>query len=372
MPITIRPYAEEQVEAVRRFNERLIAGGATSRFPLSPVPEWLPRIGGRRLFQEYYLAVDESAAVRGAYILKHQDFWIKDRVVAIADFQLPISEGAVSKHYPQVGVQLLRDALERQALLFGLGIGGYDEALTRLLMAAGWSTFSVPFFFRVVHPRAFLRNVAYLRRRTGMRWMLDALALTGLGSLGIRGTQAICGRQCRLDPAVTVEAVDEFSAWADELWQQCRNQYGMSAMRDAETLRILYPKNDQRFIRLKVSMGSRVVGWAVLLSTPLCDHKYFGNMRLGSIVCSFAAPADAAQVVRAASAFLQATGVDLIVSNHSHAAWCRGFRRAGFLRGPSNFIFAASPQLTELLRQQGVQNDELYLNRGDGDGPINL
>ena len=372
MPIIIRDYADEQIEAVRQFNDRLSAGGLASRFPLSPVPAWLPKIAGRRLFQEYYLAVDESAAVRGAYILKHQDFWVGDRVVPIADFHLPISEGAVSKQYPQVGVQLLRDAIRRQPLLYGLGIGGYDESLTRLLIAAGWATSCVPFFFRVVHPSAFLREASYLRRRPAVRWTLDALARSGLGSLGIYAAQALLGRPCRPDPAVRVERVDEFADWADELWRQCRSHYGMSAVRDAETLRILYPKHDRRFIRLKLNDGARLLGWAVLLDSRLSGHKHFGNMRLGSIVDNFAAPADAAAVTCAAAAFLQSQGVDLIVSNQAHAAWRHGLRRAGFLRGPSNFLFASSPKLTALLRQEGVQNHDLHLNRGDGDGPINL
>jgi hypothetical protein len=77
-------------------------------------------------------------------------------------------------------------------------------------------------------------------------------------------------------------------------------------------------------------------------------------------------------VLAAAAAFLQARGVDLMVSNQSHAAWCDGMRRAGFLGGPSNVIFAASPELAALLRQENTQNQELHFNRGDGDGPINL
>ena len=70
--------------------------------------------------------------------------------------------------------------------------------------------------------------------------------------------------------------------------------------------------------------------------------------------------------------YLESQGVDLIVSNQSHAAWRRGFRQAGFLRGPSNFIFASSRELTRLLRGKGVRNEDLHFNRGDGDGPNNL
>ncbi len=143
-------------------------------------------------------------------------------------------------------------------------------------------------------------------------------------------------------------------------------------MRNAETGHILYPKQAPRFIRLKVSEWNRPLGYAVLMNTPLVDHNYFGNMRLGSIVSCFGHVADAATVVFAAKAYLESQGADLIVSNHCHAAWCRGFHQAGFLRGPSNFIFAASGALTDMLRRAGVENDDLHFNRGDGDGPINL
>ncbi|MCD4727881.1 MAG: hypothetical protein K8R46_09480, partial [Pirellulales bacterium] len=173
--ITIQPYAERHTEAVRCFNDRLKASGAKSRFPLSPVPVWLPKIAARKIFQEYYLAVDQDQSVRGGYILKHQDFCIKNRVFQIADYHLPISEGAVNKSYPQIGAMLLRDAIGRQPLLYGLGMGGYQEPLARMLQAAGWSMFSVPFFFRVVRPTAFLRNIAFLRRSAAKRMALDML-----------------------------------------------------------------------------------------------------------------------------------------------------------------------------------------------------
>ncbi|MBN2579219.1 MAG: hypothetical protein JXB10_09530 [Pirellulales bacterium] len=372
MPITIQEYAEEHVESVLRFNDCLKSGGAATSFPISPIPQWLPKIAERKLFQEYYLAVDEAGAVQGGYILKHQDFWIKDQVVRIADVQLPISKGVVDRRYSFVGVQLLRDALKRQPLLFGLGMGSYAEAVARLLKAAGWSMFSVPFFFRVLNPRAFLRNIRCLRRQIATRVALETLALSGLGRLGISGAQALLCRRFPLPPAVQAEPVNEFSAWADELWQAGRSDYGMSAVRDAETLRILYPRDEEKFIRLRVTERSRPIGWAVLLNTPLTNHKHFGNMRLGSIADCFAAAEDAVKVVTAARAFLESQNVDLIVSNQSHAAWRRGFRRAGFFQGPSNFIFASAPQLTERLRRQGVQNDAIHLNRGDGDGPINL
>ena len=152
------------------FNQRIEPARTTAPFPVEPLHEWLPKLPGRPLFREYYVAVDDKGAVRGAYILKLQPFHVNGEVAVIGNLQLPISEGIVDKTYSHVAAQLLRDALRRQPLLFSLGMGGCDEPVARLLIAAGWSTFSVPFYFRVVHTSAFLKNIAYLRRWAALRW----------------------------------------------------------------------------------------------------------------------------------------------------------------------------------------------------------
>jgi hypothetical protein len=176
----------------------------------------------------------------------------------------------------------------------------------------------------------------------------------------------------RGDSTVAVEPVGEFSGWADELWNRCKGAYGMSAVRDAEALRILYPEADKKFLRLRISDRSGTIGWVVMLDTQMSNHKQFGDMRVGSIVDGFASMDAVGKVVGAARDFLESRGVDLIVSNQSHKAWCRGLRMAGFLRGPTNFVFTSSPKLTRRLREHGIGDDDLHLNRGDGDGPINL
>ncbi len=375
MQITIREYTDAMIQGVQEFNDRLKAGGVQSQFPTSPVSAWLPKAEGRKLFQEYYVASDENSMVRGAYVLKHQGFYIggKDgKNVSIADFQLPISEGVVDKADVQVGAGLLLDAQQKQPLLYGLGMGGYDEDVTRLLAAAGWNMFSVPFFFRIVRPFGFLRNIAYLRRSVHRRHLADMLAFTGLGRVAVKALQFLCDQEDGPGDSVKTETADEFADWADRLWEDCKDQYGMSAVRDCETLRILYPREKEKFIRLKVTEGPKVIGWAVLLDTQLSAHKQFGNMRLGSIVDCFASTVDTGKVVRSARTMLEKRGVDLIVSNQAHTVWCQALDKAGFMQGPSNFIFASSKKLTHLLSDAGVNNSDIHMTRGDGDGPINL
>src|ERR1700730_3908188 len=105
----------------------------------------------------------------------------------------------------------------------------------------------------------------------------------------------------------------------------------MIAVRDSETLNILYPASSNRFLCYKVTHGSTVLGWAVLLDTQMRDHKHFGNLRVGSIVECLALPEQSFAVVRAATQLPEARGADLIVPNQSSAAWGTALQSAGFL-----------------------------------------
>jgi hypothetical protein len=146
------------------------------------------------------------------------------------------------------------------------------------------------------------------------------------------------------------------------VWSESCGAYETVAGRDATTLDAFYAGRD--VIRLKVGSA----GWAVVLDTQMCRDKYFGDMRVGSIADCLAAPADAAVVMKAAVRFLEQRRVDLIVSNQLHPAWVEGLESAGFRRGPSNFVFAASKKLAELI----PAGAGVHINRGDGDGPIHL
>ncbi len=371
MGITIIPYTEEWAPAVTAFNARLKTGGMKMRFPETPTPAWLPRLPGRSLYQEYFLAVSGDA-VRGAYILKSQEFVLRGDVVTVGNFQLPISEGTVDKAFAAVGLQLLTDALRRQPLLYALGIGGSQESLTQLLRAVGWNIAPVPFLARVHHPARFLREITYLRKTVARRALLDTLAFSGLGAVGIRLGQVLATRPRHSARDVAAERVSNFESWADELWHDVSAQYSLAATRSSAVLNILYPASNQRFIILKTNVGQMPVGWAVLLATPLSEHKHFGKMKLGSIVDNLALPGYEAAVTAAATDWLEREDVDLIVSNQTNAEWIAAVKQCGYFPGPSNFLLAISKALTERLAPLAQHWSGIHMNRGDGDGPIHL
>ena len=174
--------------------------------------------------------------------------------------------------------------------------------------------------------------------------MCDVLKYSGLGWAGIKAIQGVLGKY-RQPAGVTCELVGEFSDWTDDVWEKSKAHYSLIAIRSQQILNVLYPPSDSRFKRLKVMRDGKVVGWAVLLNTPMSGHKQFGDMQLGSLVDCLAKPDDAPDVVVCSRDFLAANGADLIVSNQASQAWGKALKRCGFLEGPSNFPFLAAPKL---------------------------
>jgi hypothetical protein len=348
MPIQIRPFSPEWLAALREFNGRIHTTGM--QLPEDPEAEMLP---GSRM----YLAV-EGRDVHGGYILRRQTFLFRGELRRVAHLRLPLSEGAVNRSYTRVGPILVRSALQSEPLLYALGMGGFDRSLPRMLQVMGWTVTAVPFYFRVVHAARFLRAIRAVRQTRWRAFFMDLAAWTGAGWLLLRTRQK---RRQPAPPGIHAKQVDEFGDWADEIWTTAKADYAMAAVRDAPTLRALYPTTEPRFLRLRGNSS----GWALLLDTPMQGDQYFGDLRVGTIVDCLGDP-DA--VVYASRCFLEKRGVDLIVTNQAHAAWTSALHADGFLKGPSNFLFGASQELAAL----GVTLDAMHINRGDGDGPAHL
>jgi hypothetical protein len=370
MHIDIQPYEPQMIDAVKAFNGRLRQHQIPHAFPETPMSKYLPKTQGRKLYQEYFLAL-HNATVHGGYVLKHQEFSIDGKIIALADYQFPLSEGVIDKRYALVGIQLLSDALKRHALLMCLGVGGRDRPIVNMLERMRWSIRLVPFYFKIHRGYRFLRNIAYLRRTRLRQRAFDMLALLGCGGL-LRLAQLCGAPSSGVKRHYRVEEVSHFSEWADVVWDMCKDHYALVAVRDSAILNILYPMDDARFIRLKIRHGAEVIGWAVLLDTPMSGHKQFGNMRVGSIVDCLALPEHADAVIRLATQLLEQRQVDLLLSNQAHHAWGAALRNAGFWQGPSNYVFAASPEVASLLAPFDRNTGRFHINRGDGDGPLHL
>ena len=220
MPIVIQPYLEQHEAAVQDFNTRLSAGVSDPNlvFFRHAVPGWLPKIEGRSVYNEYFVALD-NGVVRGGYALKHQDFSFGNGSIrSVGYYHHPLSEGIVNRAYAAVGSLLLKDAMQRQPLLYCLGMGGYDRPLPKMLIKLGWSHCAIPFYFKVVHPYRFLREMQALRTSSLRRALMDAGAFSGAGWLAAKALAIAAGLRALRDKPFVAQQVEQFSDWVDPLW----------------------------------------------------------------------------------------------------------------------------------------------------------
>src|SRR5205807_8932069 len=100
----------EHTPSVRAFNEVLARAGARWRFPETAVPDWLPRVAGVPVWQDYFLLLEDDT-VRGAIVLKRQEAALVGGYRRVGSFYWPLSDGVVDATYAAVAPRLLQAAL---------------------------------------------------------------------------------------------------------------------------------------------------------------------------------------------------------------------------------------------------------------------
>ena len=296
-----------------------------------------------------------------------QPGWVNGHDVRALNFQSPLSEGIVNPKYSVVAMQMVKFMQKQTDAVFVVGMGSQDRPLPKLLVASGWSMRPVPFLFRVHRTGNFLRELQMLRTSPARRIAALTARATGLGAAGL----AVLQRR-RNQGNGTIRRQNAWGDWADDIWQRCRSHCSFAVQRDRRTLESLYPASDPRTIILLVERDEKPVGWSVCFNAALEDNRHFGSLRVGSVLDCMADPDARALTAVLTDREMATQGVDLVVVNHSHAAWVLSFRSAGFLAGPSNYLLALSKRLSELVRAEPQGEERMHVTRGDGDGRVHL
>jgi hypothetical protein len=373
MAIRIEPHSAVHLDGIRRLNQRLFEGGLEQGFLLpertATQPADLP------LTKRHYLVLDEGA-VRGGLILQEQMFQVAGSLRPVANLQMPVSEGQVDRSYAHVGPAMLKIALAEHPLMFAVGMGAASQPLPRLLKAMRWKVEPVPFLFRIHHCRRFLKEIGPLRS-TPLRALLSSLAAgSGAGWAGIRLVQGISGLRRRWgvprSPLLEVREVTDWGGWADEVWQQYHLHCSAAGVRDSRTLPLLLPLDERRMIALQFLERRTPAGWTAALLTQMYGNRYFGNLKVATLLDAVALPGMEEAVVGMTCRILEERGADLIIANHTHRTWLHSMRCAGFLDGPSNYLLAMSPELTKSIGPWDAEAPLRHFSRADGDGRIHL
>lgn len=364
MPLKFVPSSAEYSAAIADFNGRLQQRNAPTAFLLSE--ELMREEAESTIRRQQFLAID-AEAVRGGVIELDQPGWLNGKPVRALNYQSPLSEGIADSRYAAVGLQIVRFMQGRGPAVYIVGMGARSNPLPRLLKAAGWSLVDIPFLYRVHRASSFLRELRPLRSSLPKRFAADLARWTGMGAIAIRIKQ-----RSRVKPNSTIRLQTSWGDWADDLWLRAREKCSFAVERDRKSLEWMYPPSDPRTRIFLVEQGRKPVGWAACFDTRMRSNRYFGNMRVGSILDAVALEGHEAETAALADAQLGIAGCDLVLVNHSHTDWVKGFELAGFSRGPSNYLLGMSKRLTDAVRSSPAGTERMHITRGDGDGRVHL
>lgn len=349
MGYRIEPYTEEWEAAVGRFNARLGASGLApflmpDRAATTP-PAAVPR--------EYYVVLDDGGEVRGGCLLQRHRAWVGGETAPAVNVQSPLSEGLADRRHVGVGPWLVRELARRHPYAYSVGMGGPQSPYPRLVRSLGWRVDAIPFFFRVLAGRRFLAHMRPLREHPKYGWAARAggfvPVLPGLAFWMLH-------RSRRQGQAA------EAPAGAKAEWEAIRSRYAFAIERDAGSLDVFYPPSDSQFRRVRVAGGL-----AVLRIGRFTKHAYFGGMTVATLAEAITVPAAARGLLAASVAEARRAGADLLITNQSAPELVEALGAEGWMSHESNYATALSPALAARIGDKPY-----YINRGDGDGLLNL
>jgi hypothetical protein len=369
--IEVRRFRPDDIPGIRAFNSRLAAAGLSHRLGSEDRQPEEPSLETDPIIERLYVAA-EGENIRGGVWLKEQLFWAHGCPVRVGWAKYPLVESLINAAAAGVPATLLFSLLRQQPRLMALGMGGHGGQFAKLLAAARWANSSVPFFFRLLRPSRVLRQLSPVRTSRVRRIVADGLAYSGLAWSANQLLVRAHGVAQRRTRDYSSSLMDRFDAWADDLWERCRDSYGFLAVRDSRALNSLYPLDFKSLARLRVQRRGRDVGWICARSIQTAGtwfERTFGSVKLGIITDGLAQPADAAAVMQAGVDHLVGDDVDLIVTFQLHPSWCAAALNGGLIRGPSNCAFYRAPAVEDVIARAAVNARHCHLTCSDGDGP---
>ena len=370
--MNIRFADASDTDTLGRFNDRLKAGGSKHHLILDPrLPgEERYRPDGFPVFRRWMIA-EEGREIRAAIQLYHNNAYFRGREYQFCWSDMPISEGIVNREYSLAILQLMKGALSYQPFLMTLGVGNLDVEAYQFLAKLGWKHEPIPFFFYPVKATRVLLDLAYLKRRPVLRSGALIGAYSGSGII-LSGLLAIYRRLRAALSAYDVSVEPAFGDWADRVFQNSIHDYAACIRSDATTLNIVYSPDNAGYARVRVrrKKDKGDAGWILVAQRQMRDHRYFGDVKVGTLADGFGRPEDVPALISAGISYLAKAGVDLVVANFSHRAWVRACRRSGMFQGPSSYHLFVSPGNPPL--QDDCRLPDVHVGRGHSDGLSDL
>tara|TARA_B100001059_G_C17820463_1_gene577929 strand:- start:558 stop:1631 length:1074 start_codon:yes stop_codon:yes gene_type:complete len=347
-------FKESYSKLLRDFNERIKNTNLNFPHPNN----WFFKKKGI-INNDYFIVVENNKFIRAVVAIKNQQYLINGKEINFKDIQLPISESIIDRKFLFQNLFFFSKIVNLSSNMHGLGMGGLNEPLPKILSKLNFKKHLIPFF---IFPISIKKTLyIYLKRKKNNfpSHILEILSpIDFCYKFLINFSQNISNEIRR-------EEFNLFAQKDDELWDKVKCNFDLISVKNKINLNLVY--NSKRFDLLKIRIyeNKEYLGWIVLKITKHKNSNHFFDSKTCTVVDMLCKKIHYNILVKEIKKISLKHNCDVILVNSTNVDFNINLKNNFFININSNFGFV-------FKSSENININKSWITRGDGDGPINL
>ena len=292
-----------------------------------------------------WLLISEQKII-ASVITKRQRYLISGIEKDAYFLKYPVSLSNVDPDYTFAAAQLSSAIKKQFKYSFLLGMGGIKSKTAKFFAASRFVNIEIPFFLKFVSLVGVILHNPIVSKISPLKNKIPK-QFNGMF----------------INDGIGLKRVDDFKSgesWRDSVFSLIRT----SSKVNAQT-----PQEELPFLKFDIEDEGGKIGSLIVIETTPRRHKFFGNLNLWTVLeLEVNCGKDVSKTVsKNICTYARKRGVDVIIMNSGAKKHKRFCTDNSWLSLPTNFCISLSPSLAKSLG-----NNDIYVTRLDGDGPINL
>ncbi len=353
--IRLIEYNKSFNSSLESFNKRIRDSGN-----VFPNPEEWQYYEGDLINQKFYVLIDQDKIISAICAIKNQIYLLKGNEINFQFIEYPISLSVVDSKYATDSIFLLKKITSASENMHGIGMGGLEEPLPKILRTLKFKTMLIPFFSYPISIQRFIELI--LRRKTGYDFKY-LISIFCLFDFILKCFHSF--KDKFFSKNFHFEEFNEFADTDNALWDSISNDFDLIAIKNKQNLNALYNKTPHHLHKFKIFENGKYLGWAILKITKHSKNKYFNNCTTATIVDLLCNQTDYDLFLTIIKRISRINKADMVLVNSTFGKFNDRLKKSHFIPIPSNYGFAYKTNIE-------FSTSNAWLTRADGDGPINL
>ena len=305
---------------------------------------------------DYFIVVENNKFIRAVVAIKNQQYLINGKEINFKDIQQPISESIIDKKFLIQNLVFFNKIINLSVNMHGLGMGGLNEPLPKILSKLKFNKYLIPFF---IFPISVKKTLYIYLKRKKINFPLKILEI--LSPIDFFYKFLINFFQNK----ITQEEFNLFDKKDDELWDKVKLNFDLISFKNKINLNLVY--NSKRFdlLKIRIYKNKNYLGWIVLKITKHNNSNHFFDSKTCTIVDMLCEKIHYNILIKEIKKISLKYNCDVILVNSTYFDFNIKLKNNFFINFNSNFGFVYKTFETFNIHKS-------WITRGDGDGPINL